>query len=443
MNKLNITFCSFPDFAGNAKSLYKYMVKRYKSNMNYTWIVYNEETVRLLRRKSINAILIGTDEFREYISKTNIFFTTHANLAGDKEKCKNAIYIELWHGIGPKPVGFLTENISEKDTKWYNFISEQIDYMIVPSKFWTPLMSAMFNINAERILSLGLPLLNDIKHSDGKKNLSLILNKNVNKYNKIIYYMPTFKVGCGRYNDGILNEKNLFNLPQYKEEKLIKYLKQNNYLLCIKRHPSDEFNYVKIENENIINIDNDKLKRHNLDVNNILNAADLLITDYSSVGTEFSFLDKPVIYIATDLEEYKNNRGIIFNDYDFWTEKKYCLSYKELIKKIDSNINHSKVAINKKLIFGNLKDGGCKEICDYIFAGCSINNRVKKFVPLRKKYEIIIRKKDDQINYQNERIKYLQEKEQELARIKFSRSYKIIKKINQIRKKLENEKDNE
>ena len=145
--------------------------------------------------------------------------------------------------------------------------------------------------------------------------------------------------------------------------------------------------------------------------------------------------------IKTDLEEYKNNRGIIFDDYDFWTEKEYCLSYKELIKKIDSNINHCKVAINKKLIFGNLKDGGCKEICDYIFDGNLISNRVKRFVPLRKKYEKIIKEKDDQISYQNERIEYLKEKEQELASIKFSRSYKIMKKISNIRKKISNEKE--
>lgn len=36
MKKLNITFCSFPDFAGNAKALYEYMIKRYEDNMNYT-----------------------------------------------------------------------------------------------------------------------------------------------------------------------------------------------------------------------------------------------------------------------------------------------------------------------------------------------------------------------------------------------------------------------
>ena len=28
MKKLNITFCSFPDFTGNARALYEYMIKK-------------------------------------------------------------------------------------------------------------------------------------------------------------------------------------------------------------------------------------------------------------------------------------------------------------------------------------------------------------------------------------------------------------------------------
>ena len=76
MKKLNITFCSFPDFSGNAKALYEYMVKTYKDNMNYTWVVYNKKTVDKLKSKGINSVLMDTDEFKKYIPKTNVFFIT-------------------------------------------------------------------------------------------------------------------------------------------------------------------------------------------------------------------------------------------------------------------------------------------------------------------------------------------------------------------------------
>ena len=334
MKKLNITFCSFPDYAGNAKALYQYMKKRYKDNMNYTWIVYEEKTVELLKNDGIKAILIGTDEFKHYIPKTNVFFTTHSNLCGDKEAAKNAIYVELWHGIGPKPVGFLTKKLSEEDKKWYNFLSQTIDYFICPSEFWRVIFSTMFSINPERIKPLGLPLLDEIKYSDGKGNLSKILNKDISKYKKILLYMPTFKKGCGRGLESNYNKENILNFNDYNDEELIKYLKKNNYLLIVKRHPSDECIYNEIENDYIVNINNDMLNNHGLNVNNILNAGDVLITDYSSLGLEFSFINKPVIYISTDIQEYQQNRGIILDDYDFWAKDK-CSTYNEFIKLLE------------------------------------------------------------------------------------------------------------
>lgn len=432
MKKLNITFCSFPDYAGNAKALYEYMIKRYKDNMNYTWIVYNELTVKILKEKGIKAILIGTDEFRKYIPKTNVFFTTHANLAGDKIKAKNSVYIELWHGIGPKPVGFLTENLSAKDMRWYNFLKETIDYVIVPSELWRSLMSAMFNINVQRILPLGLPLLDEIKNSNGKENLSKVLNTDVNKYNKIIMYMPTFKNGCGRKNESKYNENNILNFYDYSDEDLIEYLKENNYLLIVKRHPSDESKYINIENNYIKNIDNNMLNKLGLNVNSILNAGDLLITDYSSVGAEFSFLDKPVIYVATDLEEYTENRGIILKDYDFWTEKNYCFSYDELISKINLYIGKKKRIKNRKELYGNLQNGGCEQICNFLFENFNISTNVKKY-----KSELLeLRNRSNSqaeiIKGQVETIKKLTESDIELNLIKNSKEWKLLEKLRKI-----------
>ncbi len=434
MKKLNITFCSFPDFAGNAKALYEYMIKRYEDNMNYTWIVSSENMVDTLNRKGIKAILLGSDEFNKYIPKTNVFFTTHANLAGDKLRTKNSIYVELWHGIGPKPVGFLTENLSKKDIRWYNFLKETIDYMVVPSELWRSLFSSMFNINVQRILPLGLPLLDEIKYSNGKENLNKVLGVDVNKYKKIIMYMPTFKKGCGRKLESSYSKNNIINLPDYSDDDLINYLEKNNYLLIVKRHPSDECEYISIENDHIRNIDNKMLSNLGLNVNNILNAGDILITDYSSVGAEFSFLDKPVIYIATDLEEYVTNRGIILKDYDFWTEKEYCLSYKNLISKIDASIGKKKVMKNKKEMFGLLKDGGCEQICNFLFENFNISTNIKRYkselLEVKKKSSI----QEEIIKEQIKTIEKLTESDIRLKEIENSKSWKILEKLRSLKK---------
>lgn len=435
MKKINITFCSFPDYSGNAKGLYEYIIKRNVSNFNLVWIVYNKDSVDKLKQIGIYAILIGTDEFKEYISTTDIFFTTHGNLTGDKTE--KSLYVELWHGIGPKPIGYMTKNMLAQDRVWYKELEKRIDYFVTPSQFWKVLFSSMFGVNPDRVLPLGLPILDHIKNADGKKNLSKVLDTEVNKYNKIIYYLPTFRKGCGRECESNINKNNIFNFFEYNEEELLKYLKDNNYLLVLKRHPSEELKFSYTENENFHLITDDMLAENGITVNEILNAADIMITDYSSVGVEFVFLNKPVIYVDKDEEEYRNNRGIFFDNYEFWTQGITCSTLeglKDIIKKLESGeIDINKCYSNlRKLWYDNLNDGGCANIFDFFF---DENGNIRSEVTYHKDIETYLRKELDSVNKANEKIKEtLEEKENEIKQVYNSKGWKFLERIRKIKK---------
>ena len=58
MEKLNITFCSFPDYSSNAKALYEYMKTRYKDSMNFVWAVSSDKMVKQLNSIGIEAYKI-------------------------------------------------------------------------------------------------------------------------------------------------------------------------------------------------------------------------------------------------------------------------------------------------------------------------------------------------------------------------------------------------
>lgn len=439
MKKLNITFCSFPDFAGNAKALYEYMVKRYEDNMNYTWIVYNESTVEILKEKGINSILIGTDEFRKYILKTNVFFTTQGNLDGDKLKAKNSIYVELWHGIGPKPIGFAQENPSKEDVRGYSNISEIVDYFIVPSEFWKVVWGSIFRVEYSRIKSLGMPIFDYFLNSNGKLNLEKILDIDIKKYNKIIMYMPTFRKGFN-HNDINNMSGNIFNIKSdYDDKKLNEFLKKNNFLLCIKPHPGELSKTQIVESDYIKLVSEEDMIKNRTSVNEIINAFDLLITDYSSIGTEFVFLDKPVLFNISDIEEYTKNRGLLFGNKDFWFPGPTFETMKSLMKetkKLLSDPLYFKEERDekKKLWFGNLKSGGCEQICNFLFENFNISTNVKKY-----KSELLDLKKKNSINEniikeQINTIKKLTESDIRLKEIENSRSWKILEKLRKIRK---------
>ncbi len=435
MEKLNILFCSFPDFCGNAKALYNYMIKRYKNKMNYYWVVYDKNSINILNEKNTKVVLKDSKEMKTIIKNIDIIFSTHANLIEYKNQETKAIYIDLWHGIGFKPVGYLTKNLSSQDKEWVDSVKEKVDYFIVPTEFWRIIFAATFNINYERILNLGLPLFDEIIYSNGKDNLSKILGIDVNKYKKIIMYMPTFKMGCGRTLLLDNNKKNILNLKEYKEEKLLKYLEENNYLLIIKRHPSDEDTYDIYNNDNIKNIEDSMLTKYALNVNNILNASDMLLTDYSSIGKEYQILNRPVVYLNTDLDKYKNLRGIIFDDYNFWTENNTCNNIDSLLKIIDKQVGTKMVSKYNNLMFGELKDGGCKNICDYIFDGLRISSYIKRNDDINGYLKEENRKLVAMCEEKDNIIKELKEKEERLKQIEQSRSFRLLERVRKMKKR--------
>ncbi len=437
MKNLNITFCSFPDFSGNAKAMYEYMKKKRANNFNMVWIVYNEESFKKLSSKGIKSILIGTDEFKEYIPTTDIFFTTQGNLDGDKTE--KSLYIELWHGIGPKPVGYACKNPSAEDVRGYNNMRKIFDYVISPSDFWQTVFSAMFHVECNRIKSLGMPLFDYFVHSDGKSNLSKLLNTDVSKYSKLIMYMPTYKNGFNHNDVTNVNGENVFNFEKYDERELDDYLKKYNYLLCVKRHPGDNTIYSVNETSNIRKINDSQLLELDLSVNEIINAFDLMITDYSSIGTEFLFLKRPVLYALGDFEEYNKNRGIWFSNMDFWTAGPKAVNIEELIKEshklLTDNEYYKKEREEKyDLWFSDLKDGGCDRIYNFIFDS---NNNIREDIKYYKDPEIELTKKLTMLEEEKAKNdKDLEERKRELELVYNSKGWRFLENMRKMKGKI-------
>ena len=428
---LNITFCSYPDYSGNARALYEYMKKIYKK-FNYVWVVKDDNIYNQLKKDGVEVVKEKSDEMLNKIKTTDVLFTTHANLTEYKVQNSNTLYIELWHGVSPKCIGYLINDISANDQIWLENIRKKIDYFIVPSKFWVPIFSSRFNILAKRVLPLGFPMFDNIIKSNGVDNLKKILNIDVTKYNKIIYYMPTVKSGTSRTEKIQVNQQNIFNIQEYEEQKLIDYLAKNNYLLCVKYHPSEKLKFNIIDSEYVKYIDEESLKRNNLDIYTILNAADILITDYSSLGLLYLILERPVIYLANDLKDFNNTRGILFGNFKFWTENQIATNIKSLIKKIDDNINNfdiEKIKEKKELLFGYLNDGGCEELCKYFFTSDGLR---KENIEYNFCLSSLLKDENGKIKVEN------QELREEIEKITSSKGYKIIERlrkvINKIRK---------
>jgi len=84
------------------------------------------------------------------------------------------------------------------------------------------------------------------------------------------------------------------------------------------------------------------LLEEKIDLYEVINAADLLITDYSSVYFDYLLLDRPIIFTPLDLEQYKKNRGFLAEPYDFWAPGPKCINYNELKNEISKCFRNKK-----------------------------------------------------------------------------------------------------
>lgn len=69
-----------------------------------------------------------------------------------------------------------------------------------------------------------------------------------------------------------------------------------------------------ISTGNIITTDNAFLASRGVGLYNLLGAADALITDYSSVYYDYLLTGRPIGLTVDDFEEYKQNRGFVFDE---------------------------------------------------------------------------------------------------------------------------------
>ncbi|MDQ0243679.1 CDP-glycerol glycerophosphotransferase (TagB/SpsB family) [Bacillus fengqiuensis] len=351
-NSILIIETSFPS-GSNTKIIEphvskKYKVKKIKSD-DYEGAVRSIKT--LLKRL----------KFIRTIAKYELILSTH----GTNKVKKNQILIDFWHGIPLKSMVYM-EPVSKDDT----LPSFNMDYLITTSKFSSTLMNACLHIEFNKHQILGQPR-TDYFYNNSNKLKYLITN--IENYKKVILYMPTFREGyASRVEGKISNDLFKFN-DEENSIRLFEYLKKENYLLILKLHPIEEEivikKYGKYLNE-IALLTSESLNNQNIDLYEIMNEIDLLITDYSSIYFDYLLLNRPIIFASPDIEEYRTSRGLVLEPYSEWTPGSKVNSYNNLIKEIEINFKNDpyQVERNRLLsIFHHYNDGNAvQRVVDFI-----------------------------------------------------------------------------
>jgi CDP-glycerol glycerophosphotransferase (TagB/SpsB family) len=136
----------------------------------------------------------------------------------------------------------------------------------------------------------------------------------VGSYKKTILWMPTFrKCDNEEISEHYLDEGTGLPLltSQEKLNNFNKFLAVNNILFLLKlHHLQSEMPVFKQEFSNIKIVRDEELAAKGIQLYQFIPHTDALVTDYSSIATDYMLLDKPMVFILDDYDEYRKSRGI-------------------------------------------------------------------------------------------------------------------------------------
>jgi CDP-ribitol ribitolphosphotransferase len=101
-----------------------------------------------------------------------------------------------------------------------------------------------------------------------------------------------------------------------------------------------------------------------LDVNDLLFAVDLVVTDYSSIVFEFSTLGRPMLFFAYDLDEYVATRDF-YEPFESFVPGRTVRTFPEMLDAIRrDDFEVEKVAAFATRHFAHLEGGSTDRVID-------------------------------------------------------------------------------
>ena len=209
------------------------------------------------------------------------------------------IFVNTWHGTPLKLMG--KYNIPEEYRVGHvQYVLMSSDYLIYPNDYMKDKMLDSYIIDkiySGQILLEGYPR-NSVFFDNEKRNKFKAIFNLENK--EIFIYMPTFR--------GIFMDRD----DEAQKDDVERYLSQLDVNL-----KDNQVLFAKLHVLNAKNIDFSKFKHiapfpEGYETYDILNMADILITDYSSVFFDFANTGRKIILFNYDEDEFESYRGFYF-----------------------------------------------------------------------------------------------------------------------------------
>ena len=278
------------DYSCNPKYLYEYMRDHYPKQFEYIWAVSDKKKYAFLEEEDVKLIKHFTPASIPYLLTSGVI-VTNGSYAPWFPFRKKQYVINTWHGGGAyKKVENEKPDANWATRKRARFCADNIDLFVASCQKQEEQMIRTTFLYEGEVLRCGTPRNDKLVKNDFVKMRSRVREKyQIPQDGKIVLYAPTYRKS---------------NLPvELDSDRLLACLGENWYVFSRYHRYMDDTMGIHIKGKHVIDV------MDYPDMQELLVAADMLITDYSSCIWDYSFLNRPCFLYVPDKEEYTRKTG--------------------------------------------------------------------------------------------------------------------------------------
>ncbi len=207
-------------------------------------------------------------------------------------KKKDQVYLNTWHGAAINVCG---NGVPGRNDFHWNYI----DYFCSCGKYDEECFGRDLEVRQDAFLKCGYPRNDELYHVTEEDVKSLREKLGIPEGKKAILYAPTWRESSDGGSSYELAPP--IDWQKWKEQL------GDQYVVMLRTHP-----YTT----KLMNVQFDDFVMNFTDyprVNDLMIAADVLISDYSSINLDYSILGKPMICFGYDYDAYRRERGFYYD----------------------------------------------------------------------------------------------------------------------------------
>lgn len=281
----------------------------------HVWVINSQKEMIRLRNQFFSdekepenivfvlKLLNSSTEYLMYLARCQ-FLINNINFPFYFVKRKEQTYLNTWHGIPMKHIGYdVPDGSYTLHNNFRNFLLS--DFLLGWNSFMTEVYRKSYKLDGiynGAIIEEGCPR-NDLTGSTDREAFRERLKEygvQIHSDKKMILFAPTWRGSSPAF-------------PEFSNEEIKYFMKavtdqldQDNYYILFRPHYT-VYKYVEKDEELMA----DSIPPF-FDTNEVLSVTDVLISDYSSIYFDFLITGRPVLFYINDLDQYRNDRGLYF-----------------------------------------------------------------------------------------------------------------------------------